>query len=99
MMMNNYRKSIVSNYNTCFLCGSHNKIEIHHCFNGALRKKSTKYGLVVPLCYECHRGQNGVHNNAEKMLYLKRIGQTLFERYYPNENFLEIFHKNYLGIL
>ena len=92
--------SIISKYqDTCFLCGSHKQVEIHHIYNGALRRKSTKYGLVVPLCYECHRGQHGVHNDHEKMMYLKRIGQTLFERYYPNEDFLKVFHKNYLGIL
>lgn len=95
--MNNYRKSIISNYtDTCFLCGATRNIEIHHIFNGALRKKSTEYGLVVPLCVNCHRGTNGVHNNHEKMLYLKRIGQIQFNRYYPNYDFLEIFHKNYL---
>lgn len=96
MMENNYRKSIISTYNQCFLCGSTRHIEIHHIFSGVNRKKSTKYGLVVPLCDKCHRGTNGVHNNYEKMLYLRKIGQQLFNKYYPNESFIAIFGKNYL---
>ena len=95
-MENNYRKSIISTYNQCFLCGSTRHIEIHHIFSGVNRKKSTKYGLVVPLCDKCHRGTNGVHNNYEKMLYLRKIGQQLFNKYYPNERFIAIFGKNYL---
>lgn len=91
-----YRKSIVSTYNRCFLCGSSKHIEIHHIFNGPLRKKSTKYGLVVPLCDKCHRGPNGVHNNREKMLFIKKTGQQIFQKYYPKLDFISIFHKNYL---
>ena len=91
-----YRKSIISTYNRCFLCGSSRHIEWHHCFNGPLRKKSTEYGLVVPLCDKCHRGDNGVHNNHEKMLFIKRIGQQMFAKYYPKLDFIKIFHKNYL---
>ena len=92
-----YKKSIVSKYdNTCFLCGSHYNIEIHHIYSGSRRKSSTKYGLVVPLCINCHRGPNGVHQNAEKMRYLRVIGQRMFEKVYPDEDFVAIFHKNYL---
>ena len=91
-----YTKSIVSQYNRCFLCGSSRHIEIHHIYSGNRRKKSTEYGLVVPLCDSCHRGPNGVHNNHEKMLFLRRIGQQMFQKYYPDLDFVEIFHKNYL---
>ena len=37
----------------CFLCGRNgtgDTLEWHHVFPGSLRKKSEKYGLVVPLC-------------------------------------------------
>ena len=96
-IMNNYRASIISTYNnTCFLCGSHKHIEIHHIFSGCNRKKSTEYGLVVPLCEKCHKGTDGVHNNYEKMLYLRKIGQQMFTKYYPDLDFVSIFRKNYL---
>ena len=95
---NKYRESIVSKYNRCFLCGSSRHIEIHHIYSGSRRKKSTEYGLVVPLCDKCHRGQFGVHNNKDKMLYLRKIGQIMFQKYYPDLDFVEIFHKNYLEV-
>ena len=92
----NYRKSIISTYNRCFLCGTSKHIEIHHIYSNGRRKMSTKYGLVVPLCDKCHRGPHGVHNDHEKMLLLRKIGQQMFIKHYPNEDFVAIFHKNYL---
>lgn len=91
-------KSIITNDKEhCFLCGSKRWIEIHHIFGGSNRKHSTKYGLVVPLCHDCHNEPpNGVHFNKERMDYLRKLGQEAFIREYPNLDFLKIFHKNYL---
>lgn len=89
--------SIITKYdNSCFLCDSSHNIEHHHIFLNNNRKKSTEYGLVVPLCDKCHRGTDGVHNNYEKMLYLRKIGQQMFIKHYPELDFVSIFHKNYL---
>lgn len=58
------------------MCGSSRWIERHHIFNGAYRKKSEKYGLVIDLCHYCHNEPpNGVHYNADNMKKLKRYGQ------------------------
>lgn len=90
-------RSIVSNEKQCYLCGSVRWLEVHHIFNAANRKNSTKYGLVVYLCHYCHNEPpNGVHHNIERMLYLKRIGQKAFEEHYSNEEFIKIFGRNYL---
>ena len=95
--MSKYPPSIITNdMGKCYLCGSTKHIEIHHIFNGPSRKKSTEYGLVVPLCHECHQGQNGVHANREKMDYLRKIGQKAFMKKYPNKNWFKEFHRNYL---
>lgn len=95
--MKSYKESIVcKGKERCYLCGSSRNIEIHHIFSGAFRKKSTKYGLVVPLCRECHTGTNGVHFNREKMLNLRKIGQRAFQREYPNIDFIKEFGRNYL---
>lgn len=89
-------KSIMTNDMTkCFLCGSPKNIEIHHIYSGAFRKKSTKYGMVVPLCHECHQGTNGVHYNREKMEKLRALGQRKFQEVYPNIDFLKTFGRNY----
>ena len=80
----------------CFICGRYGT-EIHHCIYGnANRKLSDKYGLVVGLCYEHHRGNRGVHFNRELDLELKRTAQRVFEDTYQNEKFLAIFGRNYL---
>lgn len=71
-------------------------MEIHHIIGGAFRNKSTKYGLVVALCRECHTGQNGVHLNREKMDFLRREAQLAFEKEHPDLDWLKIFGRNYL---
>lgn len=89
--------SIISKEKRCYLCGSESWIEKHHIFNGADRKKSTKYGLTVNLCHYCHNEPpNGVHHNAQNNTALKEIGQRAFENKYPALSFIKIFGRNYL---
>lgn len=81
----------------CYLCGRNNCLETHHVFGGYNRKKSEFYGLKVRLCHWCHNEPpNGAHFNKEAMEYLHKKGQEAFELYYPEEDFTEIFGKNYL---
>lgn len=89
-------KSIIQdNTDYCFFCGKYGT-EIHHIFFGTSnRKMSDKYGCVVGLCYEHHRGNRGVHHNRELDLELKKVGQKMFEKAYPEEQFLAIFGRNY----
>lgn len=88
---------ITNNREQCFICGSHRWIEIHHVFGAYNRKKSTEYGLVVPLCHYCHNEPpNGVHHNADNNRKLRRIGQKAFQKHYPDLDFRQIFGKNYL---
>ena len=96
--MPKYKTSIVDGgKKCCYLCGTTHQLEIHHIYSGSNRKNSTKYGLVVTLCATCHRGVVGVHNNYDKMLHLRKVGQQAFEKAYPSLNFTKIFHRNYLG--
>ena len=96
--MNYPRPIITSDMSRCYLCGSRDHIEIHHVFSGANRQKSTAFGCVVPLCHECHQGTNGVHNNREKMDYLRKIAQLCCENEYgwDEDDFRSVFHRNYL---
>lgn len=86
----------------CFLCGangSQDPLDMHHIFNGPYRKKSEKYGLVVPLChYKCHIfGKYAVHNNSESMLWLKAMGQAkvMKEQGWSRSKFIHEFGKDY----
>ena len=81
----------------CFVCGSP-YTEVHHVIYGtANRKLSDKYGLIVPLCHEHHRGQTGVHLNRDFDISLKKLAQEKFNTVYgANKSFLGVFGKNYL---
>ena len=87
----------------CFLCGrngSQDRLDRHHIFGSANRKKSERYGLVVHLCHhDCHIfGTNAVHKNAETMLALHQYGQrkAMREQGWSVEDFIRVFGKNYL---
>lgn len=89
---------IVEDLKHCLVCGTSFNIHIHHCIYGsANRKKSEKYGLIVPLCAKHHNMSNeGVHFNKELDMKLKQLAQKRFMEIYPNQNFLDIFKRNYL---
>ena len=78
----------------CYKCGCP-ATEIHHIFNGAMRKKSEQYGAVVPLCRECHAR---IHDNAEERLALKAEFQVkiMAEQGWSIDEFREKFKKNYI---
>ncbi len=83
----------------CLLCGSMYRIEAHHIFGGANRKKSDRFGLVVDLCHNCHNEPPyGVHHNKDAMRVLKRYGQkkAMLEQGWSVEEFIREFGKNYL---
>ena len=87
---------IQEDMNCCFICGRYGT-EIHHIFYGtANRRLSDKYGLVVGLCYDHHRGNQGVHFNRELDLKLKKYAQERFMEAYPQDDFLAVFGRNYL---
>lgn len=81
----------------CFVCGSP-YVEVHHVIYGtANRKLSDKYGLIVPLCHEHHRGQTGVHFKRDLDIHLKKLAQEKFEAKIGARNeFIRVFGKNYL---
>lgn len=86
---------LTNNLNKCYICGLP-KQELHEIYFGKNRINSMIYGCVVPLCYQHHRGNSGVHNNHQLDLKLKQLCQIQFEKTYPTLNFMSIFYKNYL---
>lgn len=88
------RFSILTNDLTkCYICGMP-KQELHEIYFGRNRKNSMIYGCVVPLCYEHHRGNTGVHHNIALDYMLKSECQSKFEEVYDID-FYSIFYKNY----
>ena len=88
---------------TRFLCALHGDyryhkvLHEHHIFCGANRPISEAEGLKVYLCIPHHvDGQEAVHNNADNMRLLRRVGQRAYEKTHTREEFVEKFGKNYL---
>lgn len=98
-------KSIIQQDKThCYICGKNAKadyhgLDEHHCYGGAYRKLSEKYGLKVYICHsECHIfGKNSVHQNTEIDNALKaRVQQIAMKHYgWSIDDFRKIFGKNY----
>ena len=87
----------------CFLCKQNangDPLDKHHCFFGALRNKSEKYGLTVYLHHNrCHIfGENAVHKNARINRKLQAFAQkkAMQEYDWSVEDFIKEFYKNYL---
>ena len=86
-------KSIITDKKFCYLCGTPYSLEMHHCVFGRFRKLSDKYGLIVPLCRECHYE---VHHQADQQMYLKQVAQMKFDEKYGKGKFFEVFGVNFL---
>lgn len=88
---------LVGSMEHCIVCGSPYP-EVHHVLYGTSNRKwSDKYGLIVPLCGEHHRGTDiSPHFNREFDLELKKYAQERFQEKYPELDFREIFGRNYL---
>ena len=80
----------------CYLCGSYRNVEKHHVYSGPYRKASEKHRMTVDLCAECHRGPQGVHQDAEQNKRLKAGFQGKFEETHSREEFRRIFGKSYI---
>ena len=95
-MAKHKRSILAENMEHCIVCGKPHP-HTHHVFGASNRKWSEKYGLTVPLCYMHHNGSDaGVHFDKCLDLALKKMAQRKFEETYPEENFMQIFGRNYL---
>lgn len=71
-------------------------IEVHHVFNAYNRKRSEKYGYVVPLAREIHYGHSSPRWEEIDTI-LKQTAQKHFETYIgTREQFIKEFGRNYL---
>ena len=90
-------RSVIQENKECFVCGKTYDLQLHHIYRTPYRNKSTRYGMVVWLCFDHHTGTNGVHNGNKVVdLYLKQLGQRKFEEVYTREKFIETFGRSYL---
>lgn len=83
----------------CYYTGSPD-CHRHHIFYGPYRKKSEKYGFVVPLYHRLHiYGEGSVHDSPNKGLdlQLKKMAQTHYEKHHGSrEDFRREFGRSWL---
>lgn len=80
----------------CIICGN-KKDNLHEIIYGKNRLNSMKYGFVIPLCFNHHVGDKGIHSNRELDLYYKKKCQEYFENNIGDRiDFIRIFGKSYL---
>lgn len=76
---------------TCIECGRP-KQDLNEIYPGRNRQNSMKYGLVIPMCRECHTRYT---NDRNMQLKWMKLGQQAFEKLYDLD-FRDIFKRNYL---
>ena len=97
--MKRLTSALTDDMDRCFFTGSP-VVERHHIFGGVNRKKSEKYGFVVPLRPDLH--PNGVNfkrtlENMKIDLFLKQEAQTHYEESIGSrEDFRKEFGKSWL---
>ena len=92
---------IVDDLTKCAECQNKGKMNLHEVFFGRNRQNSIKYGLVIPLCQKEHHNQiecKGIHFDKELCDKWHKIGQEVFEKTYPELNFISIFRRNYKDV-
>lgn len=91
--MERNRTSILTNdMEHCYICGS-KKEHVHEVCFGKNRLNSIKYGLLIPVCFNCHMK---IHNDINLQEEHHKIAQKKFNEVYPDLDFVEIFKRNYL---
>ena len=94
--MEKNRFSIFTNNLTqCYYCKAP-KDDLHEIFGGCRRRVSMLYGLVLPLCRNCH---TRIENDEKTKLEMKKKAEVYWlDTYRPFtvEDFINIFGKNYI---
>lgn len=86
-------KSLFSEEKVCWFCGNP-RAELHHIVNGGgNRELSDEYGLTM---YLCRRHHERVHSDQKLDESLKKHAQEKFEETHSHEEWMDLFHKNYL---
>lgn len=90
----NNRYSILTNdLEHCYICIKAKKQDFHEIFGGSNRRKSMEWGLVIPICRECHREWDV---NKDLKRQIRNEAKTRFTKIYSEEKFLMEFGKNYI---
>ncbi|MCI8587587.1 MAG: hypothetical protein HFJ49_03120 [Clostridia bacterium] len=84
---------LTDNLKVCYICTQKRKDDLHEIFGGSNRIKSMVWGLLIPICRECHQEWKINENMREKY---QQEAQKIFEEIHGHELFMTEFKKNVL---
>lgn len=83
------RFSIITyNLDICYICQKHRKDHLDEVFGGRNRQTSMKYGLVIPICFKCHRK---LTDNPLLKKDIQEEAKQKFIKKYSEEKFIKEF--------
>ena len=83
------RYSIITyNLDICYVCKQHKKENLDEVFGGRNRQTSMKYGLVIPICFKCHRK---LTDNPLLKKEIQEEAKQIFIKKYSEEKFIKEF--------
>ena len=83
------RFSIITyNLDICYVSKKHRRDHLDEVFGGRNRQTSMKYGLVIPICFLCHRK---LTDNPLLKKELQEEAKQIFIKKYSEEKFIEEF--------
>lgn len=83
------RYSIITyNLDICYICKKHRRDHLDEVFGGRNRQTSMKFGLVIPICFKCHRK---LTDNPLKKKAIQGEAKQIFIKKYSEEKFIEEF--------
>ena len=69
---------VLENYKyKCGVCGGTYMLQIHHIFGGSYRKISECEETLIPLCWDCHHGDDGVEGKNGEVLANKLKNEAI----------------------
>lgn len=83
---------LTDNLKICYICNEKKKDDLHEVFGGSNRQKSMIWGLVIPICRECH-DEWDVNKSLRKQIQQKTKEE--FIKRNTKEKFREEFGKYY----
>ena len=97
MKLKNYRmKHTGTTEDYCDNCGKYTLVTNHHLIFGSGRRKFSDYfGLVRPLCMDCHHEIHHGTEGSDLANHYRVVGQQQFEAENPDLDFKEVFGRYY----
>lgn len=84
---------ITNNLDICYICKQKRKRDLNEVFGGSNRRKSMEWGMVIPICGDCH---SEWHLKEELRREYQQEAQQIFEKEYSHDLFMAEFKRNYL---